>query len=387
MIWTLIFSSLMAFANPSESSEKAENKEQKSDYAAASESKGKPYVFGWMNYAQPAVKLRGGSTTGTPVTLSTEPSKEWLALQDRNIDSYERDRRAILAMAGDYRVSFDFLETELYGENIELSKPYRSWATEQVMVLEDSAELISLQHTIVMFMVMPDGSTQGPMLIKHWRQDWEYEPAKSLEFIGERQWQNRSLSEDERKGKWQQTVYQVDDGPRYAMRGSWQHNAAYSAWDSDSTWRPLPRREHTVRSDYQALVGTNRLTVTPTGWVHSGDHIKTVLSEPGVVNTENPAVAREIGLNRYERIVDFDFSEADTYWEQTGEFWAVVREAWATHLSRASIVKVAKKCDDVLRYQALFELAGKVAKQEGPTGKKLAKKINSILECSVSAVP
>ena len=386
MIWTIILGSFMAFANPSEGEQKSEESEKKAEYAAESESKGKPYVFGWMEYSQPSVKLRGGTTQGTPVTLATEPSDRWTSLQEKDLDSRERDRRAILAMSGDYRISFDFLEVELYGVGAELSKPYRSWATERVMVIEESDDLISLQHIIVMFMQMPDGTTQGPMLIKHWRQDWEFEPESALEFIGDRQWKNRSLSDEERAGQWQQTVFQVDDSPRYTMRGRWEHTAAYSAWHGDSSWRPLPRREYSVRSDYQALVGTNRLTILPTGWVHSQDNIKTVLSSPGVIDTDNPALAREFGLNRYERIVDFDFSESETYWSKTAEYWEKVRKAWAKHLSSAPTVKVATKCKDKRIYESLFELAGQVAKDEGPSEKKLAKSIETTLSCSVSTV-
>ncbi|MFL9610218.1 hypothetical protein ACKF11_09060 [Methylobacillus sp. Pita2] len=53
---------------------------------------------------------RGGPTRGTTVQLVTEPTAEWHALQ-APVSQFERDRRAILAMAGEYRVSFDFVET------------------------------------------------------------------------------------------------------------------------------------------------------------------------------------------------------------------------------------------------------------------------------------
>ena len=34
------------------------------------------------------------------------------------------------------------------------------------------------------------------------------------------------------------------------------------------TWRPLPRREYTRRSDYNALDVVNRHTIVPGGWTH-----------------------------------------------------------------------------------------------------------------------
>ena len=40
-----------------------------------------------------------------------------------------------------------------------------------------------------------------------------------------------------------------------------------SVWESKDTLRPLPRREFSVRSDYDVLWGTNRITVLPSGWV------------------------------------------------------------------------------------------------------------------------
>jgi hypothetical protein len=374
-----------AFANPSADASTAESGESESAYSAPTKHTGSPYVFGWMNYQEPTVKLRGGTTTGTPVTLSSTPSDRWNALQAGELDPIERDRRAILAMEGEYKISFDFLEVEVFGENTEPSAPYRSWATERVLVLEETETAVSLQHIIVMFMQMDDGTTQGPMLIKHWRQDWQYEPTTALDFVGDGHWTNRPLAEAERTGKWQQTVYQVDDGPRYSMLGAWEHTAAYSAWHGESAWRPLPRREYTVRSDYQTLVGTNRLTVLPTGWVHTQDNIKTVLSGLGTVDKTAPAVAREFGVNRYERIVDFDFSEADTYWSKTGPFWSRVRTAWAKHLTQSTTVTVSPKCEDKRTYELLFGLAEKVGSGNGPSPKKEAKKIENILGCSVAA--
>jgi hypothetical protein len=381
MLLSLIFGTLIAAANPNASD--ADTDSDTSDYAAPAKAEPQPYVFGWVNYPEPSVKLRGGTTKGSPVTLATEPSDAWRSLQDDEIDDVERDRRAILAMAGDYRVSFDFLEVEIYDPEASFTAPYRSWATERVIVLEDSDALISLQHILVMFIQMEDGSVQGPMLIKHWRQDWEYEPETALEFIGQNHWKTRTLNSDEREGMWQQAVYQVDDSPRYVMRGTWEHNRSFSAWNGQNSWRPLPRREHSTRSDYHALTGTNRLTINPTGWVHSQDNIKTVLSDIGTIDVDKPAIAREMGLNRYEQIVGFDFSEAESYWAKTGPYWEHVRAAWATHLSQSETVMVATHCDEKRIYELLFEAASKAGKSK-TLSRKQTKKIDSIVACSVS---
>ncbi|HEX3139536.1 MAG TPA: hypothetical protein VHQ87_05760, partial [Rhizobacter sp.] len=79
----------------------------------AAESDPPRYTFSWPLEGS-ALKPRGGSTRGAPVTLDREPSAAWKALQAPGLSPQERDRRAILAMAGSYRVSFDFLDVATY---------------------------------------------------------------------------------------------------------------------------------------------------------------------------------------------------------------------------------------------------------------------------------
>jgi hypothetical protein len=118
-----------------------------------------------------------------------------------------------------------------------------------------------------------------------------------------------------------QSVLQVDDSPRYAARGRWRHEGGVSTWLSDETWRPLPRREFSVRKDYDVLVGTNRHTITPHGWVQEENNLKLALNQKRFL-------AREYGVARYERIRDYDFSAGETYYTRTEPFWAEVRAAW-----------------------------------------------------------
>lgn len=51
--------------------------------------------------------------------------------------SFSQDRAAILAMAGDFKVTFSFRETVALAENYTLTEPYRSDATEIVRVIGD----------------------------------------------------------------------------------------------------------------------------------------------------------------------------------------------------------------------------------------------------------
>ena len=52
------------------------------------------------------------------------------------------------------------------------------------------------------------------------------------------------------------------------------------------------------------------------------------------VPAEKTVLAKEVGLARYERIQDHDWSAGDDYWARTQPFWAVVRDAWAKSHTR-----------------------------------------------------
>lgn len=186
-------------------------------------------------------------------------------------------------MAGCYRASFNFLETAVFRPDGKAApaQPYRSWGTERIYIVADSSTFISLQHVLVQFFLDDKDAVQGPMVMKHWRQDWRYEPSSLSAYQGNRVWQRRILNDAQRKGVWSQSVFQVDDSPRYASFGRWEHNASFSTWSGSRTLRPPPRREFTVRKDYQALDAVNRHTVVPTGWIRDQDNLKLVLDSAG----------------------------------------------------------------------------------------------------------
>lgn len=135
---------------------------------------------------------------------------------------FQADRDAILAMAGNYKVTFDFLETVPFVEGYEPNERYISGGHEVVRVIEDTGHFISLQHILVV------GGPDQKFPVKHWRQDWSYEPAKVLTFIGGNAWALREVPASERAGTWSQTVYQVDDSPRYGAVAAWSHENGIS---------------------------------------------------------------------------------------------------------------------------------------------------------------
>ncbi|MEO1015529.1 MAG: DUF6607 family protein, partial [Pseudomonadota bacterium] len=119
-----------------------------------------------------------------------------------------------------------------------------------------------------------------------------------------------------------QTVYQVDDAPRYGAVARWTYEDGLAEWTPPSEWRPLPRRDMTTRDDYHAVDAVNRHVITPWGWVHEQDNSKLILSG------EPRALVREVGVNTYRRTSDFDVDVATAYWEDTAAFWAGVRAEW-----------------------------------------------------------
>ncbi len=322
----------------------------------------KQYLFSWQFSENEDMRPRGGVTTGPPVTLDKTPDSDWLALQKAGMTKFERDRKAILAMEGTYRVTFDFIETVPLRTNYKVDRPYQSWATECVKVIEDSGDFISLQHILVMYYVDDSGKTQGPFVGKHWRQDWTYEDDEILAYAGNNTWRKVKPSEADRKGKWSQAVYQVDDTPRYEALGEWEFDGNYARWTSSDTWRPLPRREFSVRDDYNVLSGVNRVIITPTGWVHEQDNVKLVVDENGNTLGSYPYLSKEVGVNRYENIKDFDSSTAVVYWEHTAPFWQDVRNAWSDTINKNSPLVLRSSYDDHKLYEYLFEYADEIEK-------------------------
>jgi hypothetical protein len=228
--------------------------------------------------------------------------------------TFEADRRAILSMAGQFAVKFSFRET-LSLQPGYTAKPgaYDEDAHELVVVAEDSGRRIRLQHLLV-----DDGH-----VIKHWAQIWTYEDTRVCEFQGHNEWKLHNLDAGNIQGTWTQQVTQVDDSPRYESWGRWEHTGGVSQWTSQDTWRPLPRREHTKRKDYDVISGTNRHVITPDGWAHEQDNTKLIVRDG-----ETKPLVRESGLNTYRRVTDADFTAAHALWEKDGGFWNAVVAAW-----------------------------------------------------------
>lgn len=315
------------------------------------------HVFAWPFTEVEKMQPRGGTTKGTEVVLDKSPGRAWEKLYVEEVPlSIERDRRAILALAGSYRVSFDFIETMGFTEGYKPQKPYFSWGTEHVQVIAEEPEFISLQHTLVMYFKDKDGKESGPMVMKHWRQDWKYEDTDLHTFRGKLTWTRETRKPEEVDGKWTQSVYQVDDSPRYEVVGEWNHGNGMSVWRSESSWRPLPRREFSVRDDYDVLQGTHEIAITASGWVHTQQNQKLKLGKKG----RNTVLAQEYGVNRYERITSPTLKPAEIAWKKTGAYWGEVRKAWAEVFEKNETFSLKPEFEDKKLYQHHFGYAMKV---------------------------
>lgn len=267
-------------------------------------------------------------------------------------ENFEKDRKAILSMAGEFKVGFHFHETfSLTSDYKIVEKPYDEEALETVKVVEDTGKRIVLQHILL----------AGPAVVKHWASIWTYENTDILEFQGKRTWDHVKLTPEQAKGTWTEHVTSVDDSPRYAGFGKWEHHAESSDWTSPSN-RPLPRREYTTRKDYDLLVVTNRLTVTPEGWFHEQDNTKWVKRD----GKEFP-LCRENGLNTYIKVTGKDFSKANEYWTKTESMWKDVRKVWEELYASAPSIRVLLKAGDTSADDVFTDLVEKAEDGKAPT--------------------
>ncbi len=269
--------------------------------------------------------------------------------EDADRAAFQADRETILSMAGDYKVTFDMRESTAWHEDYEPIEPKLSGGYESVRVVEDTGERIVLQHLLVV------GPEESPYVVKHWRQDWEYEPEKILTFEGGDTWEWTAVPEPMRAGRWSQTVYQVDDSPRYAGWGQWEEVLGVKRWRSNWTARPLARRDAVRDPVYDRYVGINRHQMTPTGWIHWQDNTKMMPAEDG--SGELVPVVQEYVLNTYERFDDYNVGAAEAYWEKTSAYWDAIRDKWDAVAEANGGIRIAQEAnygtdiaDDLLQF-------------------------------------
>ncbi len=275
-----------------------------------------------------------------------------------NLNSYSQDKKtedqkAIKSMCGCYEVKFNFAETFKYSKdtvNYKPSKTKHDYALEWVELLENQPNKIVMQHLLIV---------GDDAIVKHWRQDWLYENTDFYQFYKDRTWNFKKLSPKEVKGQWTQKVYQVDDSPRYEGTATWVHYDGRHSWEN-TTDAPLPRREHTVREDYNVLKRTNVHEITPTGWIHDQDNDKIVRSDKG----QDILLAQEKGHDVYTKVDDSKCKAAQKYWAENSKLWKIVRDKWETVYKNDKNLSLEKAVDKQPLFMKLFDLKPDASKEE-----------------------
>lgn len=285
-----------------------------------------------------------------PETAYTQSLNSNFALIERKTSVVEKDKAAILAMQGDYRVDFNFQETVALQAGYELHDDKNTGGFETVLVIENEPNRIVLQHILV---------AENGHVIKHWRQDWYYEAKARFEFVADQQWAMRAIDTSKIDGMWTQCVFEVSDAPRYCGTGKWNHRYGVSTWTSDRTWRPLPRREYTKRDDYNAINAENRHTITANGWTHEQDNTKTLREGRETKAT----LVREFGFNDYRNITGYNFEPAKQYWRKTSTYWSKVRNAWEQRISTAASLELTTDVDGMPIITGTFKQAEQASEE------------------------
>lgn len=288
---------------------------------------------------------------------------------------FQRDRQAILAQAGQFRVRFDMRETVPFIDGYEPLDEKLSGGNEIVRVVYDDGTRISLQHILVM---EHGGQTH---VIKHWRQDWVYEPESVLTYAGPNQWVLAPVPEGLRKGAWSQTVWQTDDSPRYGGVGVWTYTHGMTEWASAPTLRPLARRDAVRNPIYDRYVGTNRHALTPFGWVHIQDNLK--MSGVQGDDGDSQVIVHEDVVNTYRQWDGYDAAPGDDYWADTQTYWAGVRDLWDEVIARDGGIHVQEEPNaGAVTGPALMGLADQIHAGETTTEEALSEARTIIMDAT-----
>lgn len=263
------------------------------------------------------------------------------------------DEKAIKAMCGCYEIKFSFAETFQYPKdtaNYKASKVKHETALEWAELIEDEPGKKSIQHLLI----VGNGA-----VVKHWRQDWLFENTKFYDYNGFENWKFIQKNRNAVKGQWTQSVFEVDDKPRYSGSSTWIHVDGKTFWENTSN-APLPRREYTQRSDYNITKRTNVHQIVKNGWLHDQDNDKIIKDEKG----NEYLLAQEKGHNTYTKVDDSKCDAAQKWWAANKEFWKKVRIKWDIEFAKNKDIKLHALLDGKPLYVHLSKLQPNASQQE-----------------------
>tara|TARA_Y200000002_G_scaffold53119_1_gene38645 strand:- start:1472 stop:2392 length:921 start_codon:yes stop_codon:yes gene_type:complete len=277
------------------------------------------------------------------------------------------DIDAIKGMCGCMDIKFEFAETVSPQKDYKFYENYLSGGRELAFIVEETPDKLVIQHILVIM---------DTMIVKHWRQDWIYEGEEIFMYDKDQQWIKKTLNKKERKGKWVQKVYQVDDSPRYEGIGSWVMVDGKTYWESIAD-APLPRREYSKRKDYNVMKRGNRHEIKNFGWIHEQDNIKIMRGDTDII------IAEEKGWNTYKRIDESNCKAAIDWWADNKSYWKNVRTVWDEYFKEKNIISLHTQINKKPMFSEFFELGSKVESQTSEIfsqEKELIKNIKTIIK-------
>lgn len=241
-------------------------------------------------------------------------------------------------MCGCFSVNFKYAETFSPDLDYKFHDREEMNAVELALPIEKTDNKIVIQHLLVI---------NDTMIIKHWREEWSYESPVIYKYTDHRTWKKEKLTAAEVKNKWTQTIWEVGDEPRYQGVSAWITNDDMTYWESTAD-APLPRREYSVRSDYNIMKRRNRIVITDDGYVHEQDNDKVIRADK-----KDKLLAQEKGFNTYVSRKDKDCKSAENWWKKNEAFWAIVRNDWGDIINTSSSLNLKWKVDGKMMHEHL----------------------------------
>lgn len=269
----------------------------------------------------------------------------------------KEEQQAIKSLCGCYEVDFKYAETFAADTAYRFHPRYHADGLEWIVAEEVSDKKIVIQHLLI---------AGEAMIIKHWREDWEFGKNDWWLFNHDASWKHITGDEEKGKAQWTQTVWEVDDAPRYQGSSSWVHSNGKYYWEN-TTDAPLPRREYTKRNDYNVMQRTNRIIITDTGWIHEQDN-KKIVRKDGVADI---FLADEKGYNIYRKTDEAKCKSAVAWWQEHRQFWSAVRQSWEEAMKGKTDLHLTSRVDGKLLYEQLDDVENQ--RSSNPEVKKKVK--------------
>ena len=258
-----------------------------------------------------------------------------------------QDRKVIDKLCGCFEVSFKYAETFAPSADYKFHEREEIGGTaELALPIEVNDKKIVIQHLLVV---------NPKVIVKHWREEWTYENPVIWRYKGDRTWVKETVPAEQVKGKWTQTVWEVADEPRYQGFSQFANLDGKIIWQN-TTDAPLPRREYSVRNDYNILKRTNRLNITENGYLHEQDNQKIIRN-----NGTDKVLVEEKGFNSYKKIDEKECAAAMDYWETNKGYWGKVRKIWADYINTHNSISLKNKIDNKMLHEYLIDLSKEYA--------------------------